>query len=500
VRRASLVVSIAFIVAAAAAGADEGTAPAAPASSSAPASAAPPSAAPAPASASAAPAAAAAPATADAAALAARVNELGRALAALQSRVDTQAAELGELRARPVAAAPLFRVGRLAVSLFGFVQADAVAYSQASTDEVNPATGAPLNETRFLIRRARLRTDVDYGPVAGTLELDGNTTNGPVVRLIDADVSGCWPRCAMDPPIVMGTLGLMRIPFGFEVQQKDYVRLFLERANVMRALFPGEFDLGARLQGGWRWLRWQLAAMNGHPSGDKQFALVSPTQSKDLLGRVGADTSAHPRLRLSGGISALWGTGFHTGTPDTKDHIVWRDTNGDGQVDASTELIGVSGQPAQPSQTFRRYALGGDVRVLVDVPRLGELTLYAELVWATNLDRALVVADPVAVGRDLRELGWYVAATQQLGRWAAVGVRYDRYDPDADAREQSGAAVVPRDRSFATLALVAAFEWRPLMRFSVEYDRNWNALGRSASGAPTTLGAHVVTFRGQVTF
>ena len=48
----------------------------------------------------------------------------------------------------------------------------------------------------------------------------------------------------------MATLGLMRIPFGFEVQELDYVRPFLERATVLRALFPGEFDLGARLRGG----------------------------------------------------------------------------------------------------------------------------------------------------------------------------------------------------------------------------------------------------------
>jgi hypothetical protein len=267
----------------------------------------------------------------------------------------------------------------------------------------------------------------------------------------------------------------------------------------MRALFPGEFDLGARLQGSWRWLRWQLAAMNGHPSGDKQFALVSPTQSKDFLGRVGADTRAHRRLRIVGGLSALWGTGFHRGTPDTKDRIVWRDSNGDGQID-STELVGVVGQPALPSRTFTRYAVGGDLRVLVDVPRLGELALYGEIVWATNLDRALYIADPIATGRDLRELGWYVAATQQLGSWAALGVRYDRYDPDADAREPVAATIVPRDRSFATLAMVAAAQWRPYARLSLEYDRNWNALGRDASGAPATLGAHLVTLRAQVTF
>ncbi|MGZ3406122.1 MAG: hypothetical protein ACXVAN_06725, partial [Polyangia bacterium] len=293
--------------------------------------------------------------------LAARVDDLARQLGEAQARIDRQAVELRALRADLDAqkdAHAAFRVGRFGVTLFGFVQADGVVYSGASVDELNPSTGAPLNETRFLIRRARLRADADYGWIAGTLELDGNTVNGPTARITNVEVSACWPRCAGErPPLVMGSLGLLRIPFGFEVQEKDYVRLYLERSNVARALFPGEYDLGARLQGGWRWLRWQAAAMNGHPSGDKQFTLVSPTASKDFLGRVGVDTRPHARAALSGGFSALYGTGFSRGAASTKDTLVWRDANADGQVDI-TEIVGVVGQPATSSRTFTRWAVG----------------------------------------------------------------------------------------------------------------------------------------------
>lgn len=453
----------------------------------------------------AAPAAAPAPTTASATdALAARVDDLARQLGDAQSRLDRQAAELRALRGTVDAAAAgehaAFRLGRFSVSLFGFVQADAVAYSQASVDEVNPSTGAPLNETRFLIRRARLRVDADYRWLAAVLEFDGNTVNGPTARITNVEASACWPRCSGDgAPLVMLSMGLLRIPFGFEVQEKDYVRLLLERSNVARAMFPGEFDLGARLQGGWRWLRWQAAVMNGHPSGDRQFALVDPTASKDFLGRVGAETRPHAHLGIVGGLSALYGTGFSRGTPSTKDQLVWRDTNGDGQVDI-TEIIGVAGQAATPSRTFSRYAVGADLRVAIELPRVGPLTLAGEVVWATNLDRALAIADPIAAGRDLRELGWYVMALQQLGRFCAVGVRYDRYDPDADARQQVGAAIVPRDKSFATLGVVAAAMLPPYGRLSVEWDHNWNALGIGDSGAPETLGSDVVTVRGQVVF
>jgi hypothetical protein len=391
----------------------------------------------------------------------------------------------------------LFRLGGLDINLSGFVQADAVAYDQSSADELSYATGTPLNQTRFLVRRARLRIEGDYKYAGGVLEFDGNTVNGPTARITNAEVWGRYPS-PHTVPYVMLSVGLTRIPFGFEVQERDWQRLFLERSNVMRALFPGEYDLGAKLSGGWRWLRYQLAVMNGNPPGDKQFALRDPNQSKDVLGRLGLET-AIGRVLLQAGFSALWGTGFHAGSGSTKDALQWRDLNGDGQVDP-TEISGVLGMPGLPSANFERWAAGGDVRITVDVPRLGPLSLYAELVWASNLDRALYPADPVAAGRDLRELGWYVAATQQLTRWAAFGIRYDRYDPDADRTEKVAASIVPRDLTLSTLALAAAVMYAPYARLTLEWDHNRNALARTASGAPATLGADQVTFRAQVLF
>ncbi len=460
-------------------------------------------------------------------------------LARQQQQIDRQAEEIGRQSqqiAQQSLSPSLFRLGGLSVRLSGFVQVDAVAYDSSSVDELDYATGQPLNNTRFLIRRARLRVDADYKYAGGALEFDGNTVSGVIARITNAEVflrlpgrhrpkltdgqsvesgagpkltdgqsveSGAGPKLtdgqSVEPPLLMLVAGLTRIPFGFEVQQLDWVRLFLERSNVARALFPGEFDLGAKLQGGWRWLRWQLAVMNGQPSGDKQFALRDPAKSKDLLGRVGADTPLGGRVRLSVGVSGLWGTGFHAGTAATKDTLVWHDTNLDGQVDPS-EITGVLGMPGTPSKLFNRWALGGDVRVTAELPVVGELALYGELTWAVNLDRALYPADPIAAGRDLRELGWYLAATQQLTRWAAVGIRYDQYNPDADKSETIAAQIVPRDLTLSTWSLVAAAMYAPYARLTLEWDHNKNAMGRAPSGAPATLGADQVTFRAQVLF
>ena len=45
------------------------------------------------------------------------------------------------------------------VAFTGYIQADSVAWSEDSFDELEPTTGEPLNDERFLIRRGRLRAD-----------------------------------------------------------------------------------------------------------------------------------------------------------------------------------------------------------------------------------------------------------------------------------------------------------------------------------------------------
>jgi hypothetical protein len=381
----------------------------------------------------------------------------------------------------------------------GFLQTDWVITNQASQDQINDSNGTLLNQDRFTLRRGHLRADAEQGFVFGALEIDANTTSGPQVRPIEADVSVRWPaRPDERLPSLVATAGLLRIPFGFEVQELDWARPFLERATVLQALFPGEFDLGVRFWAKYRFLDWGIAIMNGNPIGSKVFPDLDPVHEKDIVGRLGMDVTLVPGIRLRAGVSADVGTGFHPGTPTTKDAVTWQDANGDGVVQPN-EITVIPGSAATPSKTFRRFAIGGDARLAADIPVLGELTLRGEVVSASNLDRGLEVADPVATGRDLREIGWAVGITQEVTRWATIGVRYDRYDPDADASAQRGVSLVPVDRTYSTLALMAMAR-HGNQRLLLEYDINTNPLGISASGAPTTLADDALTARAQLVF
>ncbi|HYV49065.1 MAG TPA: hypothetical protein VFA20_29600 [Myxococcaceae bacterium] len=378
----------------------------------------------------------------------------------------------------------------------GYVQADAVAWSEASVDELDPSTGAPLNQDRFLVRRARLHAGVTRGLFSASVEVDGNTVSGPALRLIDAEVSARWP--SEGPPLAMLSAGLLRIPFGYDVRLNARDRFFLEESRVARALFPGEYDLGVRLQGAWRFLRYQVAVMNGEPIGERALPALDPNAAKDVVGRLAVAGTIGP-VNIEVAASGLEGVGFHPGTPSTKDTVTWRDVNEDGVVQLS-EIQVIAGTPATPSEGFRRYALGGDLQLSVPVPALGRFELAAEAIWATNLDRGLFIADPVARSRDVRELGFAAGAVQRLPAGFALGVRFDRYAPDADARDAQGAQVVPLDSSLSTWAFAASWSWRGTARVLLELDHEDNLLGRAANGAPARLASDSLVARAEVAF
>jgi hypothetical protein len=273
----------------------------------------------------------------------------------------------------------------------------------------------------------------------------------------------------------------------------------MERSTAEQALFPGEYDGGVRLAGGWRFLRYALAVMNGEPTGEKGYPGRDPNKWKDLVGRFGLDTSPIGPVAVWGGVSALAGHGFHRGAIATKDVVQWRDLN-DNRMVEPTELTVIPGSPPSPSFNFSRNAVGGDLGVRVNWPILGETAVYGEVYLAQNLDRNILPYDPSAAdAAKARELGWYAAVTQQLTPWAMVGLRYDFYDPDRDATDTRVGRVFTRARDFETLALAAAFT-TVYGRLVLEYDHNRNNLGRDLQGRPTNLKDDAVVLRGQVNF
>jgi len=413
--------------------------------------------------------------------------------AALIAQIGALSAQASQAQQAP----PSVLTARLGLTLTGFVQADWTIANQLSTDQLNPS-GAPLNQSEVFIRRARLRAAIERWWVAGLIEFDGNTVNGAQARIIGAEASLKFPPRRGELPLLMATVGLFKIPFGFEVGQSDCERLFLERSTAEHGLFPGEYDAGARLMGGWRFARYSLAVMNGEPIGERTFPLRDPNSAKDFVGRLGIETPISSRVWVAGGFSGLSGKGFHAGTPATKAVVQWNDLNGNGVLDAG-EVVVIPGSAAVPSQNFSRFGYGADLRLGVSEGELGSTIFYGEVTWAKNLDRGVLPADPVSFGRDYRELGLYLGLTQDLGPHAVVGVRYDFYNPDADSVNVVMGAQTPTALSYQTVAFAAALR-APAGRLIAEFDLNRNHNGRDLQGNPANLASNAFILRSEVSF
>jgi hypothetical protein len=359
----------------------------------------------------------------------------------------------------------------------GYVQADAIVWSDDSVDGVNPANGAVLNDERFLIRRARLHAEYTHDAITGALELDGNTSGGsPTAKLLSAQLTYTFKR---DRLKVAASAGLFKTPFGAEVPASDRDKPFLESPAFARALFPGNYDAGAMVRGSYGPARWSLAIVNGAPVSDTQWHGKDPLQSYDFVGRLGAIVSGPARSSFEVGVSGSSGTGYHAGRAATDDDLKWVDANGDGMVQ-STELVGIPGMPAQPGATFHRNAVGADAQVHWCLCTVGTGLAFAELAYAKNLDRGIVYADPIAASRNLHHLGFAVGLVQNLGAHASAGVRYDRYDADRDES----------DNVFSTLSVMATARLHDA-RLLLQYDHERE---------PASQTANAVTVRAQVGF
>lgn len=377
------------------------------------------------------------------------------------------------------------------------MQVDSIAWSEDSYDEIEPTTGQPLNDERFLIRRGRLRAEARRDGIVGSFELDGNTIDGPEARILAAQVGYEYPE--RGTPVVGITAGLFRTPFGAEVPMAERVKPFLEPPTFARALIPGNYDAGVMAYGQAGIARWAVAVMNGAPVGDAQWRGRDPVASYELVGRIGAVIEGPRKFRVEAGVSALAGSGIHPGDPPIKEGLQWVDDNNDGLVNANTELRVVRGSPGTPSETFDRQAIGGDLQLHWCFCKIGNGTAFAEAVIATNLDRGIIYADPIAASRDLRHFGFAVGFVQNITRHAMVGARYDRYNADRDRTERVGLPIVGVDQVFSTLSILAAGTWKEA-RFAVQYDHERNPFGRDDTGLPITREADRLTLRAQVGF
>lgn len=384
---------------------------------------------------------------------------------------------------------------RPALLFTGYLQAQYEAH-QDSQNQVQQG-GALLNQNRFVLRRARLRATHTAEMAEGAFEVDANTVNGATLNVRRAEATIFWPPKEKDAPrLVAASIGVFDLPFGHELVEPPRTRHFAERSTVSRALFPSEPDAGAKLSGGIGFFRYALAVVNGEPIDERSgFGARDPNATKDLVARFGFERTMG-RVFAAGGVSWTRGKGFHLGTQATKDALQWRDLNEDGQVQPN-EILAVPGTAATPSASFSRWAVGVDARAEIVTP-LGRTRVFAEAVWAQNMDRGLYVADPIASSLDIRERGWVVGVTQEILPFSIVGFRMDFYDPNADSQTKKLGKLVPASAELRTYSPLVGLvlPGRAKLLFQIDFIRDH--LGRTGFGVPVDLRNDTSTVRLQV--
>jgi hypothetical protein len=406
-----------------------------------------------------------------------RIQELEAQLKALKQAAAPPPVKAAPAKPAPPVIAPLDE----SLQVRGYVQAQYESH-QDSEDQLL-AGGTPLNQNRFLIRRARVRLDRlwKYGGVM--LELDANTVRGPAIGIQHVEATLAY-RNPDHTPMVSATLGLFDNPFGREVLESPRERVFMERSYASRAFFPAEPDLGVRAAGQIDWFRYSVAVVNGQPLGDRTgFILQDPNSHKDVLGRVGVAVNIKPAVRFSGGVSVLNGRGFRSGSDATKNTIVWRDIDENGQFSLG-EFQGVPGVAAVAAKNFERWLVGADLALELET-KLGKTLIAGELSAGSNMDRNVFIADPVTTGVDQREVGYYIAVVQEFRHGAIAGLRFDSYNPNSDFLDSQAGKLVPTSQTVRTFSPVVGFQVPHRARLVFQYDFVHDALARDAAGVPT---------------
>jgi hypothetical protein len=352
------------------------------------------------------------------------------------------------------------------------------------------AQGRVTNFNRFEVRRGRLKAVYSGVNAEYLLQIDA-TGDGVILKDAEATFIDTWT-----PLGLRFTMGQFRVPFGYEILQSSADREMPERARVIRALFPGERDRGARLTGTYQWFNFMAALVNGNfTQGDAVFNTFDNNRYFDTYLRVGADLDFIV-VHLSGQFGEKLGTTVGNAA------LTIADKNMDGMITAD-EIT-----PAATNVTMRRFGIwrfGADAEFYVDIPALGGLALKGELVLSqdTNKDFRGAPADPC---RDVKGFGWILTMNQNIGDYFGFAARLDQWNPNRDLAASctdAQKAVVSKDK-ITTLGLGPLLFVSANLKASAIYEHLWRddslALGATGVAPSASVPGDQLTLQLQARF
>lgn len=341
---------------------------------------------------------------------------------ALDERVLVNEADLGKLNK---------------IKISGYIQAQWESYDKdlVKTNESN---------NTFFIRRARVKFTYEaLDGVKFVLQPDFSTGS---LSLKDAYAVVNIPKLK-DFTLWAGQFNRP----DYEVEYSSSQREVLERSRVIRAIYPGEREIGVKLEyiGSTIPLKLQLMAMNGNFTGSQAKDADS---KKDLMGRV-----VYSVKLPAAGIGIDFGANGYLGGNRAKTNKYIVNTMG------VADSINVG-------DYLDKNWVGGEIQIFADI--LGGLAVKGEYMSGVN-STASTIASTATMAQQKADpnkiknfSGYYIYLIKNIGPRNQMVARYDYYDPNT---KLSGDAA-KNDLNYKTLTLSWQHYLNDFIRISLNYE------------------------------
>ncbi len=372
---------------------------------------------------------------------------------ALDERVLVNEADLGKLNK---------------IKISGYIQAE---FRQYESGLVKTSNYDGYNT--FLIRRARIK--FTYEALDGiklVLQPDfstGNLTLKDAYAVVNIPKLKDWTLWA----------GQMNRP-NYEVEYSSSQRETMERSRVIRAIYPGEREIGVKLEyiGSKVPLKFQLMAMNGNFSGAQP---IDVDTKKDLMARM-----VYSVKLPSSGIGIDFGVNGYYGGSRIK----------------TNPFVSTPNPPIVDSVALGTYLdkhwMGAEIQIFADV--LGGLSIKGEYMGGVNNYASLTglagtIAQKLGDPNKVRNFsGYYIYLIKNIGAKNQFVAKYDYYDPNT---KTSGDASATSELYFKTWTVAWQHYLNDNIRLSMQFEMPKN---ETNTANPSDLKDNTLTVRVQAKF
>ncbi|GEM_PF-474158 len=322
---------------------------------------------------------------------------------------------------------------------------NAVTTTNTTTKSSSTSITGSQGQSLFYIRRGRVKFTYTPGPLSQyCLYFDASKAG---VSLKEAWVSLTEPWTGLGANL---TVGQMNWPFGIEIERSSSTREVPERSTVVRTLFPGERDRGAKLsvgniQAGPAKLALDLGVYNGWGIDNSTFTWQDPTKQKDVIARGTVDMGW---LAL---CASYYDGQYYLPAKVTKVYQANPTTGAITEVTSSTTA----------EKRYYKGRIGGGLQAYRQFLPFGGTALISEYIMGKEQGK------PVA--------GWYAMLTQNVGTKWNLAFRGDAYDPfacnDTAKYVEFGGTKESREYDQTwTASSAVSYWWDDAVRLTLAYD------------------------------